>query len=39
MESRGGPNPAKAVAKAITAVYEIPLPPVAEGLGLVKFPP
>jgi tripeptide aminopeptidase len=27
MESRGGPNPAKAVAKAIAAVYDIPLPP------------
>jgi tripeptide aminopeptidase len=32
MESRGGPSPAKAVAKAITALYEIPLPPVAPGL-------
>src|SRR5579862_8976246 len=32
MESRDGPSPAKAVAKAITALYDIPLPPVAEGL-------
>jgi acetylornithine deacetylase/succinyl-diaminopimelate desuccinylase-like protein len=38
MESRGGPNPAKAVAKAIAAVYEIPLPPVAEGLDSFKLP-
>ena len=27
LESRGAPSPAKAVAKAITALYEIPLPP------------
>jgi len=38
MESRGGPSPAKAVAKAITAVYEIPLPPIAAGLGSFKLP-
>jgi acetylornithine deacetylase/succinyl-diaminopimelate desuccinylase-like protein len=38
LESRGAPSPAKAVAKAITAVYEIPLPPVAEGLGNFKVP-
>ena len=38
MESRGGPNPAKAVAKAIAAVYDIPLPPVAEGLDSFKLP-
>src|SRR5271154_4026603 len=38
MESRGGPSPAKAVAKAITALYEIPLPPVAEGLDSFKLP-
>jgi tripeptide aminopeptidase len=38
MESRGGPSPAKAVAKAITALYDIPLPPVAEGLGTFKLP-
>src|SRR5579862_6009572 len=33
LESRGAPSPAKAVAKAINALYEIPLPPVAEGFG------
>jgi tripeptide aminopeptidase len=38
LESRGGPSPAKAVAKAITALYEIPLPPIAEGLGTFKLP-
>jgi acetylornithine deacetylase/succinyl-diaminopimelate desuccinylase-like protein len=38
MESRGGPSPAKAVAKAITALYEIPLPPVATGLDSFKLP-
>src|ERR1700677_3131283 len=38
MESRGGPSPAKAVAKAITAIYEIPLPPVAAGLDSFKLP-
>ncbi len=38
MESRGGPSPAKALAKAITALYEIPLPPVAEGLDTFKLP-
>src|SRR6202030_2384997 len=38
MESRGAPSPAKAVAKAITALYEIPLPPIAEGLGTYKLP-
>ena len=38
MESRGGPSPAKAVAKAITALYEIPLPPIAEGLDTFKLP-
>jgi tripeptide aminopeptidase len=38
LESRGAPSPAKAVAKAITALYEIPLPPVAEGLGSFKLP-
>src|SRR5271156_4849616 len=36
MESRGGPSPAKAVAKAIVALYEIPPPPVAEGLDSFK---
>jgi acetylornithine deacetylase/succinyl-diaminopimelate desuccinylase-like protein len=38
MESRGGPSPARAVAKAITAVYDIQLPPVAEGLDTFKLP-
>src|SRR5271170_7031819 len=38
MESRGGPSPAKAVAKAINALYEIPLPPVAPGLDTFKLP-
>src|SRR3954467_8192128 len=38
MESRGGPSPAKAVAKAIAAVYDIPLPPMAEGLDTFKLP-
>ena len=38
MESRGGPNPARAVAKAIEAVYAIPLPPIAKGLDTFKLP-
>jgi tripeptide aminopeptidase len=38
LESRGAPSPAKAVAKAINALYEIPLPAVAEGLGTFKLP-
>jgi len=38
MESRGAPSPAKAVAKAINALYEIPLPPVAKGLDSFKLP-
>ncbi|MCC6389948.1 MAG: M20/M25/M40 family metallo-hydrolase [Bryobacterales bacterium] len=38
MESRGAPSPAKAVAKAISAVYEIPLPPLAEGLDGFRLP-
>jgi len=38
MESRGGPSPAKAVAKAITALYDIPLPPIAAGLETFKLP-
>jgi tripeptide aminopeptidase len=38
MESRGGPSPAKAVAKAITTLYAIPLPPVAPGLETFKLP-
>jgi acetylornithine deacetylase/succinyl-diaminopimelate desuccinylase-like protein len=38
LESRGGPSPAKSVAKAITAMYEIPLPPIANGLDSFKLP-
>jgi acetylornithine deacetylase/succinyl-diaminopimelate desuccinylase-like protein len=38
LQSRGAPNPARAVAKAITALYDIPLPPVVEGLGTFKLP-
>src|SRR3954453_22439651 len=38
LESRGAPSPSKAVAKAITALYEIPLPPIAEGFGAFKLP-
>jgi tripeptide aminopeptidase len=38
MESRGTPSPAKAVAKAIGAMYEIPLPPIAPGLENFKLP-
>jgi len=38
MESRGGPSPAKAVAKAIDAVYAVPLPPAAAGLDTFKLP-
>ena len=38
LESRGAPSPAKAVAKAITALYEIPLPAVEQGFGTFKLP-
>ncbi len=38
MESRGAPSPAKAVAKAINALYDIPMPPVAQGLDTFKLP-
>ena len=38
LESRGAPSPSKAVAKAIDALYEIPLPPVAEGFDTFKLP-
>jgi acetylornithine deacetylase/succinyl-diaminopimelate desuccinylase-like protein len=38
LESRGAPSPAKAVAKAINALYEIPLPPVVPGLDTFKLP-
>jgi acetylornithine deacetylase/succinyl-diaminopimelate desuccinylase-like protein len=36
--SRNAPSPAKAVAKAITAVYDIALPPLANGVGSVRLP-
>jgi acetylornithine deacetylase/succinyl-diaminopimelate desuccinylase-like protein len=38
LESRDAPSPARAVAKAITALYEIPLPPVTPGLDTMKLP-
>jgi tripeptide aminopeptidase len=38
LESRGAPSPAKALAKAISALYDIPLPPVAPGLDTFKLP-
>ena len=38
LESRGAPSPAKAVARAIDAIYEIPLPPIAPGLDTFKVP-
>src|SRR6185312_843675 len=38
LESRGAPSPSKAVAKAITALYEIPLPPLTKGIGGFKVP-
>ena len=38
LESRGAPSPAKAVAKAISALYDIPLPPVVPGLDTFKLP-
>ncbi len=38
MESRGGPSPAKAVSLGIAAMNEIPLPPIAQGLGSFKLP-
>jgi tripeptide aminopeptidase len=38
LESRGAPSPSKAVAKAISALYELPLPPVAPGLDTFKLP-
>lgn len=36
--SRGTASPAKAVAKAITAVYDIELPPLAKDVGDVRLP-
>jgi tripeptide aminopeptidase len=38
LESRDAPSPAKAMAKAISSMYEIPLPPVAPGLETFKLP-
>src|SRR3984957_13996747 len=38
LESRGAPSPSKAVAKAINALYEIPLPPIASGFDTFKLP-
>jgi len=38
MESRDGPSPAKAVSQGIAAMSEIPLPPIAAGLGTFKLP-
>ena len=38
LESRGAPSPSKAVAKAITDLYLIELPPVEEGFGTFKLP-
>lgn len=38
MESRGAPSPSHAVARAIDALYEIPLPPIAKGLDSFKLP-
>jgi len=36
--SRDAPTPAKAVARAIEAVYAIPLPPLASGVGTRRLP-
>lgn len=38
LESRGAPSPSHAVAKAINAIYEIPLPPIAPGFDTFKLP-
>ena len=38
LESRDAPSAARAVAQAIEALYAIPLPPVASGLGPYKLP-
>ena len=38
MFSRGTPSPAKAVVRAIEAVYAIPLPPLATDVGDVRVP-
>ena len=36
--SRGTPSPAKAVVKAVEAVYAIPLPPLTQDVGDVRLP-
>jgi tripeptide aminopeptidase len=36
--SRDAPSPAKALAKGVTSVYAIELPPLAEGVGDVRLP-
>ena len=38
LESRGAPSPSHAVAKAINAIYDIPLPPIAPGFDTFKLP-
>jgi acetylornithine deacetylase/succinyl-diaminopimelate desuccinylase-like protein len=38
LESRDAPSPAKAVAKAINALYQIPLPPIVPDMGSFKLP-
>jgi len=38
LHSRDAPSPAKAVARAIEAVYAIPLPPLASDVGTVRLP-
>ena len=38
LESRDGPSPSKAVSQGIAAVNEVPLPPIAAGLGTFKLP-
>jgi tripeptide aminopeptidase len=36
--SRGKPSPVRAVGRSIAALYEIPLPPLSEGIGEVRLP-
>lgn len=38
LQSRGAPSPARAAARAIEAVYAIPLPPLASDLGAERLP-
>jgi acetylornithine deacetylase/succinyl-diaminopimelate desuccinylase-like protein len=38
LRSRGAPSPAKAVVKAIEAVYAIPLPALADDVGAARLP-